>query len=116
MHTFYGTKGVCKIQVLALDHTQSCQTPLKKKNLNIQKKVWKYSHSIWEEWVSSRTKTSIMHTSYYTQGVCKIQVFALEHTQSFEKPLKQKKLNILKKYINILTVFENTGWALELKL
>ena len=58
----------------------------------------------------------ILHDSYGTQSVCKIQVLALEHTQSYKKPLKQRKLNIMKKYINIFTVFENTGWALELQL
>ena len=88
---------MCKFQLFTLQHTQSCQKPLKKKNLNIWKKVSKYSYSIWEDWVSFGTKTLILHTTYETQGVCKIHVLALEHTQSCKKPLQQKKWNILKK-------------------
>ena len=95
--TSHNTQGVCKFQLFTLQHTQSCQKPLKKKNLNIWKKVSKYSYSIWEDWVSFGTKTLILHTTYETQGVCKIHVLALEHTQSCKKPLQQKKWNILKK-------------------
>ena len=66
-------------------------------NRKILTKILKYFHNIWDYWVDFGVKNISLPICHNIQGVCKIQVLALDHTQSCQTLLKKKNLNIHKK-------------------
>ena len=82
LHTPYDTQGVCKIQVLVLEHAQSSKILGNDWIIKFWRKKLESSPSILEDWGDSGAQNWILHTPLGTQGVCKIDVLVLEHAQS----------------------------------